>query len=424
MRSFGLRTLLLLIILSACGAFKTSTPSRSTASITDSQDNLIQDLEDKLDQIHIYQVIGQKQLYLFDEQIESTEIENVYDRPAYLKLQVIRTQVDELEHSITNSVDELNSDKANSTSQKKKFAIFSKIQNFAKTSSIHQLSVENLMNQFNLKQVEKRNLKKSVSIPEIEKEISELSSTTQYQVFEKNIEHMSYMLESRSDDSGKRIYPSSSKAGNITGNEFPAKVWSLTFDDGPKEETSAQILESLKKFGLKATFFQLTNRAQANPKMAKMIRDEGMEIASHSFSHLQLTKVGTTTLEKEISLAAKGLSKLHDKEIKFFRLPYGAGVSAPNIREKIAENGLVHVFWNVDTLDWMSQPPSKIVARTIALMKKTKNDSGVLLFHDIHQRTAEAVPEIMEYLKQENRRVCTLDEIVTQLNQRAETVCP
>ena len=97
MRSFGLRTLLLLLILSACGAFKTTPPSRSTASITDSQDNLIQDLEDKLDQIHIYQVIGQKQLYLFDEQIESTEIENIYDRPAYLKLQVIRTQVDELE---------------------------------------------------------------------------------------------------------------------------------------------------------------------------------------------------------------------------------------------------------------------------------------------------------------------------------------
>ena len=423
MRFFGL-TLLLLLILSACGAFKTTTPSRSTASITDSQDNLIQDLEDKLHQIHIYQVIGQKQLHLFDEQIESTEIEDIYDRPAYLKLQVIRTQVDELEHNIADSIDELNSDKDNNTSLKKKLAIFSKIITFAQTSSIHQLSVENLINHFNLKQVEKTSLKKSVSISDIEKEISDLSSSTQYQVFEKNIEHMSYMLESKLDDTGKRFYPSSSKAGNITGNEFPAKVWSLTFDDGPKEETSSQILESLKKYGLKATFFQLTKRAKANPSIAKIIRDQGMEIASHSFSHLQLTKVGSTTLDKEISLAVKDLSKLHDEEIKFFRLPYGAGISSPKIREKIADNGLVHVFWNVDTLDWMSQPPSKIVARTIALMKKTKNDSGVLLFHDIHQRTAEAVPQIMDYLKQGNRRVCTLEQIVTQINQRADTVCP
>ena len=424
MTSIGIKTLLLLLMLSACGAFKTTNSSRSTASITDTQDNLIQDLEDKLNQIHIYQIIGQKQLYLFDQQIESADIEHIYQGQAYLKLQVIRTQLDEVEQSITDSIDELNNDKENSTSQKKNLAIISKILNFAQTSRLHELSVENLKNQLNLKQEQKKKSIKNVTLAEIEKEISDLSSSTQYQVFEKNIEHLSYMLESKTEEKGKRFYPSTTKSGNITGNEFPSKVWSLTFDDGPKTETSSQILESLKNYGLKATFFQLTKRAQANPLMAKRIRDEGMEIASHSFSHLQLTKVGNNELEKEISLAVKNLSKLHEKEIKFFRLPYGSGISSPNIREKIAENGLVHVFWNVDTLDWLSQPPAKIVARTIARMKKTKNDSGVLLFHDIHQRTAESMPQIMDYLKQENRRVCTLDQIVTQINQRAETVCP
>ena len=411
-------------MISACGAFKTSNPSRSTAAISDSQDNLIQDLEDKLDQIHIYQVIGQKQLYLFDEQIETTDIEQMYDRPAYLKLQAVKTQVEEVEHDILESIAELSSDKDNSVSQKKKFALISKIMTFAQISPIHELAVENLKNQLNIKEESKSLKKKSVTKSDIDKEISFLNSSTQYQVFEKNIEHLSYMLESKTSDSAKRFYPSSSRAGNITGNEFPSKVWSLTFDDGPKAETSNQILASLQKHGLKATFFQLTKQAQANSAMAKKIRDAGMEIASHSFSHLQLTKVGAGTLDKEITQAVKSLSKLHDKEVKFFRLPYGAGVSTPNIREKIAENGLIHVFWNIDTLDWMSQSPTKIVTRTIALMKKTKKDSGIILFHDIHQRTAEAVPEIMDYLKQENRRVCTLDQIVSQINERAETVCP
>jgi peptidoglycan/xylan/chitin deacetylase (PgdA/CDA1 family) len=232
------------------------------------------------------------------------------------------------------------------------------------------------------------------------------------------------MLESKTNETSTHFYPSANQAGNITGNEFPAKVWSLTFDDGPKVETSARILEELKKKNLKATFFQLTKQAKANPGISNKIHNEGMEIGSHSFTHQQLTKVGASTLEREITSAVRELQKLHDKKIKFYRLPYGAGVNNPNIRAKIAANGLIHVSSNVDTLDWIAQTPGKIVERTIALMKKTPRDAGILIFHDIHQRTAKALPQIMDYLKQDNRRVCTLNEIVTQINERAETVCP
>jgi peptidoglycan/xylan/chitin deacetylase (PgdA/CDA1 family) len=265
---------------------------------------------------------------------------------------------------------------------------------------------------------------KALNKSEIEKEINFLRSSTQYQVFEQNIEHLSFMLESITSEIGKRFYPSTTGAGNITGNEFPSKVWSLTFDNGPKPETSSQILEELKRKKIKATFFQLTKQAQANTLLANKIRFEGMEIASHSFSHQQLTKIGSSGLEKEITHAVKALNKLHGADIQFFRLPYGAGVSTPHIRKKIAANGLIHVLWNVDSLDWMPQAPERIVARTKALMKKTSKDSGILLFHDIHLRTAKALPEIMNFLKQDNRRICTLKEIVTQMNEESKTVCP
>jgi len=338
---------------------------------------------------------------LFDERIEATRSDQMYEQPLYLKLQAVRAQVEEIEHEIIDIVAELSGDKANQNLLQKKLNIIAKINHFAATSPVHAASMENLKNHLNIKTTRPT---KSLTKTEIENEIIFLNSSTQYQVFEKNIEHLSYMLESKSDDSSMHFYPSSTKTGNISGNEFPSKVWSLTFDDGPKAEISSQIFKGLTKNGLRATFFQLTKLARANVGIANNIRNEGMEIASHAFSHQQLTKVGAVGLEKEVTFAVKELKKLHGVDIKFFRLPYGAGVSTPSIREKIAANGLIHVLWNVDSLDWMAQTSNQIIARTLALMKKTPKDAGIILFHDTHQRTAEAMPKIMDYLKQDNRR--------------------
>ncbi|MBA2405091.1 MAG: polysaccharide deacetylase family protein [Bdellovibrionales bacterium] len=423
MSVFLFKLLPILMLINACGVFKSTVPSRSIASVSDNDESLLAEIDEKLVQVHLYQVIAQKQLLLFDEQIGASDINEMYQRPVYLKLQAVRTQVEEVEHVIIDIMDELSAEKNNQNQLKRKMAIAQKISSFADQSRIHSASMENLKSRLKIESSNKTK-KTNLTRTEIDKEISFLTSSTQYQVFEKNIEHLSYMLESRTSEGSKKFYPSSTKAGNITGNEFPSKVWSLTFDDGPKAETSSQILEELKKRDLKATFFQLTKEARANLDIAHKIRDYGMEIASHSFSHQQLTKVGANGLEQEITQAYKELAKLQKTKVKFFRLPYGAGVSIPKIREKIAANGLIHVFWNVDTLDWVSQTPDKIVKRTKALMKKTSKDAGILLFHDVHQRTAEAVPQIMDYLKQDNRRVCTLNVIVTQINDGSKTVCP
>jgi peptidoglycan-N-acetylglucosamine deacetylase len=226
-----------------------------------------------------------------------------------------------------------------------------------------------------------------------------LESSKEFSVYEKNIEHLSHMLDIKYEGEAKKFYPTNGKQGNIFGNEFPAKVWSLTFDDGPGKSTTARILKALTDRDLKATFFQLTKKVHDLPEMAHELRKAGMEMASHSYTHPQLTKVGALALEKEITQAVSELRSFHGTEIKFYRLPYGAGVHTKHIRDKITENKLIHVFWNIDTLDWMPQEPSKIVERTLSLMKRTPKDAGVLLFHDIHERTARAMPEIMDYLK-------------------------
>ncbi|HXH73621.1 MAG TPA: polysaccharide deacetylase family protein [Bacteriovoracaceae bacterium] len=422
-------------LLSSCGAYqwlgdKTVQNNRQIASIgaqqllIDDQDGFNEMLQENLHSLHSYYLIGQKNLIKFDSDLGQVKLEKLYESDSYLNLIAVRSQAEEIEHELEEVWDMLGNSK-----DKKQISIQLKmklaIQKYAEKSPYAALAMENLMHHLQIVSLPSARKNKFTSgRKEMAAEFKSMENSKEFAVYEKNIEHLSHMLDIKFDGEGKKFYPSSTKSGNITGNEFPSKVWSLTFDDGPGKATSLIILKNLKERNLKATFFQLTQHVKDLPEIAREIREAGMEIASHSYGHIQLTKVGAVTLEREITDATNDLGKLHGKEIKFYRLPYGAGLNSPQIRDKIAENKLIHVFWNIDTLDWMPQAPEKIVKRTLALMKKTPKDAGVLLFHDIHLRTTLATPEIMDYLKIDGRRVCTLDEIVTQINEDAETVCP
>jgi peptidoglycan/xylan/chitin deacetylase (PgdA/CDA1 family) len=214
-----------------------------------------------------------------------------------------------------------------------------------------------------------------------------------------------------------RFYPTTERAGNITGNEFPAKIWSLTFDDGPGSSNTLKVLNNLKKHSLRASFFQVTKNAKSLPQVTKTLIENGMEIACHSYGHRETPKLNPDQRNYEIRTASQDLAKIAIKPMQFYRLPYGAGVNVADIRSRIASSNMIHVFWNVDTLDWMAQPPADIVARTIKQVRGSAKDAGVILFHDIHDRTVIASEEVMRFLNQDNRKVCVLEEIVENLNR-------
>jgi peptidoglycan/xylan/chitin deacetylase (PgdA/CDA1 family) len=95
----------------------------------------------------------------------------------------------------------------------------------------------------------------------------------------------------------------------------------------------------------------------------------------------------------------------------------------PSIRNLLVKNDLVHVLWNVDTLDWIAQTPDKIVLRAKRLMRKAPRDSGVILFHDVNSRSVIASKILMDYLSEDSRRTCTLGKIVKDINQGVIEVC-
>lgn len=217
---------------------------------------------------------------------------------------------------------------------------------------------------------------------------------------------------------GTAVYPSSGKNGNITGSNFPPRTWALTFDDGPARSTNT-VLENLARHGMKATFFVLSKNL-TSPALADIARrelSEGHAVESHSYSHPVTPKLGAASREKEIGGAAKKLAAVVGVAPRFFRLPYGSGVSNRAIRTLIADAGMVHVFWSVDTLDWQDKNPDSIVRRSL---KQMTPGNGIILFHDIHPQSVIASEKLMEYLKNPANQLetGTIPEIVDGMNAK------
>lgn len=418
--------LLSMMVITGCGGFKlwnssTTVQKREIASL--SMQQLLQEeaqsfsaeIDEKLLSIHSYYVIAQGNLIQFDEAISGTSLEELYLQGPYLRLVASRTQMDEIHDELRELWQYLNKKK-----DPKINILEERIREFSMQSVMATLSMEHLAASIQL-------TLREVSVPsksEIKKEYEEQDRRKEFQIYEQNIEHLSHLMKLKIRSSGIHFAPHEGKTGNITGQEFPAKVWAITFDDGPDATVSPIVVNKLKEKNLKATFFQLGQKVEKDPKTAKLIRDAGMEIASHSYSHKLLTTVGGLTLEKEIKAATQDMENSLKIDIKYFRLPYGIGITTPNVRQQIADSNLIHVVYNIDTLDWLAQTPDMIVKRAKAMMKKTPRDSGILLFHDTNLRTVQASLELMNHVSGDGRRVCTVGEIVTQMNEGVETVCP
>lgn len=250
----------------------------------------------------------------------------------------------------------------------------------------------------------------SVSNPELfEAVITEINSSA-----EKILIH--YDQVKNRETNGSVVYPSVGRDGNITGNTFPNGVWSLTFDDGPRSKRTEAVVDNLYSLGMKASFFMLTREAKKFKSSVDYVADAQMEVALHSYNHKDLNKANLTTIEYEVGTALKDLEELSKSKITLFRLPYGSGLRNTPLRSKIASHNLIHIFWNVDTLDWKDKNPESIFKRTLLQMKKSPKNSGVILFHDIHSQTVTASKMVMEYLSKENLTVCTVGDVINYLN--------
>lgn len=217
-------------------------------------------------------------------------------------------------------------------------------------------------------------------------------------------------LETRKPQS---ISPSTAANGNLNGGSFPSGTWALTFDDGPSGYT-VPIVNNLKDHGIKATFFWLAKMVTAKgaSRYITLAKSAGMDLNNHSYTHANLVKLGGAALEREIITSTAVETQAYGTRPRFFRCPYGSGVSTFRVRDMIARQQMIHVFWNVDSLDWQDHNPSSIVRRTLTQM--SREGRGIILFHDIHPQSVTASNVIMGELAK--KRAVTMTQIINELN--------
>jgi peptidoglycan/xylan/chitin deacetylase (PgdA/CDA1 family)/uncharacterized caspase-like protein len=206
--------------------------------------------------------------------------------------------------------------------------------------------------------------------------------------------------------------PAASSRGGSTelfGTDFAPKTVALTFDDGPHPKYTEQVLAILRKYGIKACFFELgqnlgTVDANGAVKLAptadvaRKVLDAGHMIANHSYSHPVLPKLPDAQRESEIDRTNLLLSKIIGHKTDLFRAPYGA--RNKEILAQVTEEGMKSVMWNVDSLDWADPIPESIAMRVLHEMNQAHR--GIILFHDIHKQGVLALsPVIEELLRQD-----------------------
>lgn len=190
------------------------------------------------------------------------------------------------------------------------------------------------------------------------------------------------------------------------------KAVALTFDDGPSRDNDGTILETLQANGAHATFFVLGNRARVDGDIMQMILDAGCEIASHSWDHPQLSKIKWKKAKSQIDRTDRIVSKLlNGYQISLLRPPYGS--ISETMRKKVKKP---MILWSLDTEDWKSRNAKKVFNR----VKKEVKDGDIILMHDIHPETAEAVKKIVPWLSEQGYDMLTVTELMARKGKTME----
>ena len=182
----------------------------------------------------------------------------------------------------------------------------------------------------------------------------------------------------------------------------------LTFDDGPVPAKTPAILDTLDAHGVKATFLMVGQMASSYPHLAREVAARGHTIGTHTQGHANLASLSFDGAVRQIDQGRRNIAAAlgpgRAGVAPFFRFPYLASTAA--LRRHLAMQGIVVIDPTVDSKDYFVSTPDQIRARTIAALEQ--KGSGIVLFHDIHARTASMLPAFLDELHARGFRVVHL----------------
>lgn len=179
----------------------------------------------------------------------------------------------------------------------------------------------------------------------------------------------------------------------------------LTFDDGPADYTWT-LLDELAGKGVHATFFVLGSMAEKHPEVLTRMAAEGHVVGNHSWSHPRLTSLSVEGAGWQIDATAAVVQQATGVAPTLVRPPYG--LSNDTVLAVLAERGDASILWSVDTEDWRNRDVGITTQRALA----GAAPGAIILMHDIHPSTVQAVPGIVDQLQAAGYTLVTVPELL------------
>ncbi|SHI65062.1 Peptidoglycan/xylan/chitin deacetylase, PgdA/CDA1 family [Clostridium cavendishii DSM 21758] len=197
------------------------------------------------------------------------------------------------------------------------------------------------------------------------------------------------------------------------------KIVYITFDDGPGGKVTSQILDTLKEYDAKATFFVIGNMVKGQEELLKRMFKEGHSIGLHTFTHEQ-NKIyrNSESFIDEMLQAQNAIESATGCKPNILRFPFGCNNNTYKLTstmvDKLHEKNLKIYDWNVDSTDGMNPrlDPGRIAQRA-----KSKKDMAIVLMHCgyVNKNTAKALPDILKYYKDNGYKFKVIDESTPEL---------
>lgn len=192
------------------------------------------------------------------------------------------------------------------------------------------------------------------------------------------------------------------------------KYVALTFDDGPRRDTTSLLLDGLLERGVPATFFVIGQQIAGNEDLLERMKAEGHQIGNHTYSHTRLLTADTDKVVEEIQKTEVLLTELLGEDDYWLRPPYGA---IGKTRAALVKTPMI--YWTVDPEDWKVLDAAKVTEHVVSYVEPW----GIVLLHDFYPTSVKAALEIIDRLQAEGYTFVTVEELFRIRGVEAKAGC-